>query len=84
MPFNHKGAWVNIKRLMGGETSHHTALKTIQMRLPSGILANNDKENVSVFASHFKKVLNNQKPVDKIVINDIYLQEVMSDIDVPP
>ena len=38
MPFNPKGDWLNIKRLMGGETSHHTSPKLIQMRLPSGIL----------------------------------------------
>ena len=84
MPFNLKGYWVDIKRLMGGETSRHTATKLIYMILPSWSLAENDKENVSVFASHFKKVLNNHKPTDKILINNIHLQEVMSDLDVPP
>ena len=84
MPFNPKGAWENIKPLMGGETSHHTAPKLIHMRLPSGSLAENDKEHVSVFASHFKKVLNNHKPAEKIVINDIHLREFISELDVPP
>ena len=84
MSFNTKGAGVNIKRLMEGETSHHTAPKLIHMRLPLGSLAENDGENVSVFASHFKKVPNNHKRTDKIVINDIHLREVMGDIDVPP
>ena len=40
-------------------------------------LTENDKENVSVFANHFKKVLNNHKPTDTTVINDISLREVM-------
>ena len=53
------------------------------MRLPLGILAENDGENVSVFASHFKKVPNNHKRTDKIVINDIHLREVMGDLDIP-
>ena len=57
MTFNTKGARARIKRLMGGDTSHHTNTKLIQMRLSSGSLTENDEENVSVFASHFKKVL---------------------------
>ena len=69
---------------MGGETSHHTTPKLIQMRLPSGNLTENDEENVSAFANHFKKVLNNHKLTEKIGINDIHLQEVMGELDVPP
>ena len=84
MPFNPKGAWVSIRRLMGGATSHHTTPKLIQMRLPSGSLADKDEDNVIVFASHLKKALNNHKPIDKIVINDIHLREVMGELDVPP
>ena len=57
MPVNPKKAWVSIRRLMGGETIHHTTTKLIQMRLPSGSLAENDEENVSVFASHFFEVV---------------------------
>ena len=53
------------------------------MKLISGSLAENDEENVSVFTSHFKKVLNNHKPTEQIVIKDIHLREVMSDLDVP-
>ena len=64
--------------------SHHSAPTLIQMRLPSGRLAENDEENVRVFASHFKKVLNNHKPTDREVVNDIDLLEVMREIDVPP
>ena len=64
--------------------SHHSAPTLIQLRLPSGKLAENDEENVRVFASHFKKVLNNHKPTDIGVVNDIDLHEVMREIDVPP
>ena len=84
MPFNPKKAWDNIKRLAGGEMSHHSAPTLIQMRLPSGQLAENDEENVSVFASHFKRVLNNHKPTDREVINDIESRKVMRELDLPP
>ena len=42
MPFNPKEAWASIGRLKGGESNHHTSPKVIQMRLPSGNLAEND------------------------------------------
>ena len=84
MSFNPNADRVSIRHLMGGETIHHTTPKLIQMRLHSGTLAKNDKENVSVFASHFKSFLNNHKPTDKIVINDIRLRDVMGDLKVPP
>ena len=84
MRFNPKADWVSIRRLTGGKSSHHTSLKIIQMRLPSGNLTDNDEENVSVFANNFKKVLNNQKPTDTTVINEIHLREVMGELDDPP
>ena len=64
--------------------SHHSAPTLIQMRLPSGRLAENDEENVRVFASHFKKVLNNHKPTDREVVKDIDLRKLMGELDVPP
>ena len=54
------------------------------MKLPCGHLAKNDEENVSVFATHFKKVLTNHKPPNDIVIKDIKLQEVMRELDNTP
>ena len=54
------------------------------MRLSSGNLTENDKENGSVFANHFKKVLNNHKPTDTTVINKINLREFMEELDDPP
>ena len=84
MPFNPKEAWGGIRRLIGGKSSHHTSPKVTQMRLPSGNLTENDKENVSVFANHLKKVLNNHKTTDTTVINEINLHEVMEELDDPP
>ena len=84
MPFNPKEAWVSIIRVTGGKSSHHTSPKVIHMRLPSGNLAENDKETVSVFANHSKKVLNNHKTTDKTVINEINLREFMGELDDPP
>ena len=84
MPFNTKEAWASIRRLKKGESSHHTPPKLIQMRLPSGNLVENDEENVSLFANHFKKVLNNHKLIDTTVINEIDLREVMEELDDPP
>ena len=84
MSFNPKKAWDNIKQLAGEETSHHSAPTLIKMRLPPGQLAENDEENVSVFASHFKRVLNNHKLTEREVINDIDLRKVMRELDVPP
>ena len=77
MPFNPKKSWENIKRLSGGEMSHHSAPTLIQMRLPSGRLAKKGEENMRVFAIHFKKVLNNDKPTDREVVNNIDLRKVM-------
>ena len=84
MPFNPKEAWVSIGKLTGGKSSNHTSPKVIHMRLPSGNLAENDEENVSVFANHFKKALNNHKTTDTTVIDKINLREVMRELDDPP
>ena len=44
------------------------------MKLPSGKLVENDEEIVSVFANHFSKVLNNHKPTNDDVIQEINLR----------
>ena len=54
------------------------------MRLTSGQLAENDENNVRLFARHFKKVLNNHRPTDREVVNDIDSCEVIRELDVPP
>ena len=54
------------------------------MKLPYGQLVEKDNKNVSVFASHFKKVFNNNKLTDDTAISDIKQQEVMTELDTPP
>ena len=54
------------------------------MRLPSGNLAENDEENVNVFANQFKRVLNNHKTTDTTVINEINLRGFIEELDDPP
>ena len=54
------------------------------MKLPYGKLAENDEENVSIFTNHFRKVLNNHKPMDNYVIQEIHLREVMHKLDYIP
>ena len=60
------------------KSSHYSKTNTNETSL-----AENDKENVRVFANHFKKLLNNHKPIDTTVIDDIDLREVMEDLDDP-
>ena len=73
MAFNPKKSWGYIILLSEGEKIHHSTPKVIQMKLPCGRLAENDDENVSVFASHFKKCLNSNKSTDDTVFCDIEL-----------
>ena len=84
MNFRPKEAWANIRLLSKGERSHHSAPSTIQMRMPSGELATTDEENVRVFSAHFGKVLNDLKDTDNIVIDDIILREVSTELDSTP
>ena len=84
MHFNLKEAWSSIGKMKGGKLSHYTSPKVIQIRLLSGNLVENDEESVRMFAIHFKKVLNNHKPTDTTVINEVHLREVMEELDDPP
>ena len=77
MSFSPKAAWANIRLLSKGGKSHHSAPKTIHMRLPSGELAECDEDNMRVFADNFTKVLNNQKNTDNEVVKIIWLREFM-------
>ena len=84
MSFNPKGAWENIQTLCKGEKAHHTSPKIIQMRLPSGDLAETDEENSKVFAKQSGKLLNNKKIINNNFLNNIKSREVMYKLDVPP
>ena len=47
-------------------------------------LATTDEENVKVFLIHFGKVLNDMKPTNDSVINEIQLQDTLTELYTPP
>ena len=51
--------------------SNHSTPRVIQMRMSCGRSAENDDKNVSVFASHLKKLLNNNQLTHDIVLSNI-------------
>ena len=82
--FQTKEAWANIKLLCKGENIHHSSPKTIHMRMVSGELATTNEENVWVLPGHFRKVLNDMKPIDTSVINGLFLRKAIQELDLPP
>ena len=83
MSINPRLAWENIRILTGGETAHHKTNLNMSMRLASGELASNAKENMSVFGLHFTNVLNNHRPVDNSVLDLLKQKPCMTSIDNP-
>ena len=83
MNFSQKEAWEHIRLLSAGEKIPHCTPRVITMKMSWGQLVENDDDNVSVFASHFKNVLNNNKITDDSVINDIKQKEVTTEVDAP-
>ena len=81
MRFNPCLAWENINLLADGETAHHNTNINTAMKLENGDLASNAKEIMSVFSLHFRKVLNNQRPVDESVLELITQKPCLTDID---
>jgi hypothetical protein len=81
MRINPRLAWENIRILTDGETAHHKTNLNMSMRLASGELASNAKENMSVFGLHFTKVLNNHRPVDYSVLDLLEQKPCMISID---
>ena len=53
MRMNPRLAWENICLLTGRETAHHKTNINMAMKLESGELASNAKENMSIFSTHF-------------------------------
>jgi hypothetical protein len=80
---NHNQARENIRLLTGGETAHHKTNVNMAMKLESGDLASNAKENMSIFSMHFHNVLNNNKPVDDLVLYLIEQKPCLTAIDTP-
>ena len=54
------------------------------MRLLSGDPATTDEDNVRVFSVHFGKVLNDTKPTNDSIINEIHLQDALIELDLSP
>ena len=79
MAFNPKVAWEHICLLSDGERCHHSTSKVIQIKFPVDIQPKTVK-NATVFAKYLKIVLNNHKPTDETVRNNIELQEVMREL----
>ena len=51
------------------------------MKLLSGDLATTDEDNLRVFSVHFGGVLNDMKPTNDSVINEIHLQDALIELD---
>ena len=64
MRFNPKEAWESVCVLSVGDTSHHSSLTGMWIRLPNGELATTDAEIASVFGPHFHRIFNNHIPID--------------------
>jgi hypothetical protein len=83
MRMNPRLAWENIRLLTGGETAHLKTNVNMAMKLKSGDLASNAKENMSIFSMHFHNILNNHKPVDDLVLDLIKQNPCLTAIDTP-
>ncbi len=53
------------------------------MRLKSGALAFNSRENISIFSMHFHNILNNNKPLNDLVLDLIEQKPCLTAIDTP-
>ena len=83
MRANPRVAWEYIRLLTSGSTCHHKKKVEMAMKLPNGKLATNGKENMKVFGPHFEQVLNNHRPVDPIILNDVPQRPTLHEIDSP-
>jgi hypothetical protein len=74
-------SWEIIRILTGEETAHHKTNSNMAMKLESGNLASNAKENMSIFSMHFHNVLKNLKPVGYSVLDLIEQKPCLTTID---
>ena len=78
---NPRLAWENIGLLTGGETAHHKTNINMAMKLESGDLVSNAKENMSIFSMHLHNVLKNNKLVNDLVLDLIEQKPCLTAID---
>jgi hypothetical protein len=76
-------AWEHICLLTGGSTAHHKKSVQMAIKMPNGNIANNGKENMSVFGPHFERIFNNHCPVDLTILDEITQHPVLSKLDLP-
>ena len=76
-------AWKNIWLLTGSETAHHKTNTNMAKRIDNGDLAFNAKDNMSIFNMHFRKLLNNHRPVDSPVLDLIEKTPHLTTINTP-
>ena len=81
MKFDPKSAWEHMHILVGDDTSHHTSLPTMNMRLPDGTLATSDERNGSIFVSHLDDLSNNNRNVDWNVLENLKRRRVIKELD---
>ena len=83
MRMNPHLAWENIPLLTGGKKTHHKTNINMALKLESGNLASNAKENLSIISIHFHNVLNSNKLVDNLVLDIIEQKPCFTIIDTP-
>ena len=71
MTINPKKVWDSIKKVRMGTQDHHKPAKLMNLLLPNQMPAINDKENLSMLALLFEKVLNNTRLILPSVIDKI-------------
>jgi hypothetical protein len=83
---NPKKGWDAVRMLSTGCYHHHAQPTAMKMKLPNGILAENDKENADVFEPHFQSIFDGDTPnVDiSAILKMIPKKTTMSELGNPP
>ena len=72
-----KIAWRSIREISDGVNGHHIKPTRIAMKLSDGSKSKTDKQHMSVFHPHFKKLYNNNRPVYANAADFIAQREIM-------
>jgi hypothetical protein len=80
-----KDAWKAIRTIQESFTGHHAPSASMKMRLPSGKLAENDRENMEAFAPHFENIYGQSPDVDiQGILDEIPQRPVFNELGHPP
>ena len=81
---NSRDLWNAVKLTSLGNSTNCTTIQSMSLRLPNGITAKNDRENMSVIQPHCKKLFNNhKKSISPIVLIHIRQRDCMLELDEP-